>query len=78
MSDSPMSRLPTLFISHGAPTFALEPGIVGPRLTALGRALPRPEAVLVVSPHWMTSTPRVSTAQQSAMDAYVFGVGAAG
>ena len=45
-----MSRLPSLFISHGAPTFALEPGTAGPALTALGRSLPPPEAVLVVSP----------------------------
>jgi 4,5-DOPA dioxygenase extradiol len=59
-----MARLPSLFISHGAPTFALEPGLAGPRLTALGRVLPRPQAVLVVSPHWMTPTPCVSTALQ--------------
>ena len=39
-----MTRLPSLFISHGAPTFAIEPGIVGPALTALGQALPRPSA----------------------------------
>lgn len=57
-----MSRLPSLFVSHGAPTFALEPGLAGPRLTALGRALPRPAAVLVVSPHWMTRELRVTTA----------------
>lgn len=54
-----MSRLPSLFVSHGAPTFAIEPGLAGPKLTALGRALPRPRAVLVVSPHWMTPSPRV-------------------
>jgi 4,5-DOPA dioxygenase extradiol len=59
-----MSRLPSLFISHGAPTFALEPGLAGPRLTALGRQLPRPQAVLVVSPHWMSATPRVGTSAQ--------------
>jgi 4,5-DOPA dioxygenase extradiol len=59
-----MSRMPSLFVSHGAPTFALEPGLAGPRLTALGRALPRPQAILVVSPHWITGTPRVSTAEQ--------------
>ena len=59
-----MSRLPSLFISHGAPTFALEPGLAGGRLSALGRALARPQAVLVVSPHWMTPTPRVSLAAQ--------------
>lgn len=56
-----MNRLPTLFVSHGAPSFALDPGVAGPRLTSLGRALPRPEAVLVVSPHWMTPRPRVGT-----------------
>jgi 4,5-DOPA dioxygenase extradiol len=54
-----MSRLPSLFVSHGAPTFALEPGLAGPQLTALAGALPLPEAVLVVSPHWMTPSPRV-------------------
>lgn len=57
-----MSKAVSLFVSHGAPTFALEPGLAGPALTALGRSLPRPAAVLVVSPHWMTSTPRVGTA----------------
>jgi 4,5-DOPA dioxygenase extradiol len=59
-----MTRLPSLFISHGAPTFALEPGLAGPRLTALGRQLSRPQAVLVVSPHWMTPSPRVGTSAQ--------------
>ncbi len=59
-----MARLPSLFVSHGAPTFALEPGLAGPRLTALGQSLPRPQAVLVVSPHWMSPTPRVGTSMQ--------------
>jgi 4,5-DOPA dioxygenase extradiol len=49
-----MSRPPVLFISHGAPTYALEPGVAGARLGALGAALPRPRAVLIVSPHWTT------------------------
>jgi 4,5-DOPA dioxygenase extradiol len=56
-----MDRLPTLFISHGAPTYALEPGIAGPQLTAAARRLPRPGAVLVVSPHWISAQPRVAT-----------------
>jgi 4,5-DOPA dioxygenase extradiol len=55
------ARLPTLFVSHGAPTFALEPGRAGPALTALGQQLPRPAAVLVVSPHWTTREPRAAT-----------------
>ena len=56
-----MSRTPVLFVSHGAPTFALEPGQLGPRLAQVGTELPRPRAVLVVSPHWMTRGVRVST-----------------
>ena len=57
-----MQRLPTLFVSHGAPTFALDPGLAGANLAALGRRLPRPQAVLVVSPHWMTRQPQATLA----------------
>lgn len=56
-----MSRLPTLFVSHGSPMFAIDPGVAGPALSALGGQLPRPKAILVVSPHWTTREPRVST-----------------
>lgn len=56
-----MQRMPTLFVSHGAPSFAIDGGVAGPQLTALGEKLPRPKAVLVVSPHWMTRELRVST-----------------
>jgi 4,5-DOPA dioxygenase extradiol len=61
-----MTHLPTVFVSHGAPTFALEPGLAGPQLSALGRALPTPQAVLIVSPHWMTPGPRVGLSQRPA------------
>jgi 4,5-DOPA dioxygenase extradiol len=54
-----MSQAPVLFISHGAPTFALEPGKLGARLTALGKELSGVKAVLVVSPHWQTDGVRV-------------------
>jgi len=50
-----MKTVPSLFISHGAPTFALEPGLAGAQLTALGRALARPRGIVVVSPHWQTA-----------------------
>lgn len=49
-----MQPMPSLFVSHGAPTFALEPGLAGAQLRALGLALGKPHAVVVVSPHWMT------------------------
>lgn len=59
-----MTTLPTLFVSHGAPTFALEPGIAGPALRKLGQTLPRPEAIAVVSPHWQTPRVQVTTAER--------------
>lgn len=59
-----LEHWPSLFVSHGAPTFALEPGLAGARLGELGRALPRPAAVLLVSPHWMTVEPKVTTSEQ--------------
>lgn len=46
--------LPTLFVSHGAPTFAIHPGVAGAQLAALGTRLDRPRAIVVISPHWMT------------------------
>lgn len=49
-----MTTMPTVFVSHGAPTFAIEPGLAGAQLRALGRALGQPRAIVVVSPHWMT------------------------
>jgi 4,5-DOPA dioxygenase extradiol len=52
----------TLFISHGAPTLAIEPGETGKLLSALGASLPRPDAILVVSAHWDTPIATVSNA----------------
>lgn len=43
--------------------FALEPGAAGPLLTQLGRDLPRPKAIAVISPHWMTRGAAVCVAQ---------------
>ncbi|QQE85513.1 DODA-type extradiol aromatic ring-opening family dioxygenase [Pseudomonas putida] len=44
--------LPSLFISHGSPMLALQPGASGPALARLANALPRPKAIVVVSAHW--------------------------
>lgn len=56
--------LPTLFISHGAPSLALEPGRTGPALQRIGQRWPHPKAILIVSPHWMTSGLRISARRQ--------------
>jgi len=57
-----MSRLPTLFISHGSPMCALRAGPAAPAWAALARGLPPPEAVLVATAHWVTELPMVGTA----------------
>jgi len=55
-----MARLPSLFLSHGSPMNAVEPGAAGRGWEALGRSLPRPRAILVASAHWETSTPMLT------------------
>ncbi len=53
-------RLPTLFLSHGSPMHSVEPGAAGRAWEELGRTLPRPRAMLMVSAHWETSVPMLS------------------
>jgi 4,5-DOPA dioxygenase extradiol len=47
-------KAPALFVSHGAPTFAIEPGLLGPKLKEFGARLSNLAAVVVVSAHWQT------------------------
>jgi len=56
--------LPSLFISHGSPMLALEPGASGPALARLAAELPRPKAIVVVSAHWESQDLRVSSNPQ--------------
>ncbi|WP_349782561.1 class III extradiol ring-cleavage dioxygenase [Xanthomonas arboricola] len=57
-----MTRLPPLYISHGSPMTALQPGQVGERLAELAQTLPRPRAIVVASAHWLGRRPLVSGA----------------
>jgi 4,5-DOPA dioxygenase extradiol len=55
-----MARLPSVFISHGSPMHALQPGPAGEAWAALGRDLPRPKAILIASAHWETNVPMLT------------------
>jgi len=57
---------PSLFISHGSPLLAIEPGSYGAAWKAMATALPAPAAILVVSAHWNSRQPNVSAATQPA------------
>ncbi|WP_342624719.1 class III extradiol ring-cleavage dioxygenase [Pseudomonas alkylphenolica] len=56
--------LPSLFISHGSPMLALEPGASGPALKRLAAELERPKAIVVVSAHWESRELLVSSSPQ--------------
>lgn len=57
--------LPSLFLSHGAPTLALEDTAVTRAWAGLGASL-SPRAVVAVSAHWDTAGPTVTTAPRLA------------
>jgi len=56
------TQLPTVFVSHGAPTLALGDSAAKRFLSGLGETIGRPDAILCVSAHWETRTPMVSAA----------------
>ena len=58
-----MNRLPTLFVPHGAPTFALNPGAAGEVMHRTAAALGKPRAIVIVSPHWDTEIVAVGSAE---------------
>lgn len=55
---------PGVFVSHGAPTLAIEQNDTVMFLKGLGIELGKPSAILCVSAHWGTRVPTVSMARQ--------------
>jgi 4,5-DOPA dioxygenase extradiol len=55
---------PSLFVPHGAPTFALNPGAAGAALVNMAGALSQPRAIVIVSAHWDTAVPTVGFAER--------------
>ncbi len=53
--------MPVLFVGHGSPTNAIEHNAFTQKLGELGRQLPKPKAVCVVSAHWVTTGAQVVT-----------------
>ena len=57
-------RFPSLFLSHGAPTLALANTLFTHAWSELAVVIGRPESILVVSAHWDTPFPAVSSASR--------------
>ncbi|HHL52916.1 MAG TPA: 4,5-DOPA dioxygenase extradiol [Flammeovirgaceae bacterium] len=57
-------RLPVLFIGHGTPINAIETNDFTRALSTLGKALPRPSAILCISAHWLTQGTYVEVSPQ--------------
>jgi 4,5-DOPA dioxygenase extradiol len=60
-----MTALPTHFVSHGSPMLAIQDSPARRFLQDLGKTLPRPKAIAVVSAHWESlGGPAVSLANE--------------
>ena len=47
-------RQPAVFAGHGSPMYAIEPNRFTAAWSALGKTFKRPDAILVISAHWVT------------------------
>ena len=50
----------SVFISHGSPMHALQPGPAGEAWQALAKRLPKPKAIVIASAHWETNLPMLT------------------
>jgi 4,5-DOPA dioxygenase extradiol len=54
--------LPVVFIGHGTPFSVIDPNVWTAEWNRIGRTLPRPAAILMISAHWLTSGASLVTA----------------
>ncbi|WP_424108401.1 DODA-type extradiol aromatic ring-opening family dioxygenase [Psychrobacter coccoides] len=55
------ASLPALFISHGAPTLAIEQSATTNALARIGQNLPKPCAIVIMSAHWLSAKLEISS-----------------
>ncbi len=65
-------EFPVLFIGHGSPMNAIEENVFSTEMKKLGKQLPKPRAILMVSAHWETKGTQV-TAQEFPPTIHDFG-----
>lgn len=57
-------RMPVVFMGHGSPMNAIEQNHYTRALNSIGDELPKPEAILCISAHWMTEGTWVTAMEQ--------------
>ncbi len=70
--DAPTSRMPALYIGHGAPPLLDDP-LWSAELRAWAADLPRPRAILMVSAHWESAPLALSATAAATPLVYDFG-----
>src|SRR5689334_2829481 len=57
-------KMPVLFIGHGSPMNAIESNRFSEQWKSVGKQLPKPDVILVVSAHWLTRGTRVTAMEK--------------
>lgn len=57
-------EMPVLFVGHGSPMNAIETNAFSTKWQEVGKQLPKPEAILVVSAHWLSRGTRVTAMEK--------------
>jgi 4,5-DOPA dioxygenase extradiol len=58
------NRMPAMFVGHGSPLNAIEDNEFSRAWMEVGKALPRPDAILCISAHWETAGTLVTAMEQ--------------
>lgn len=58
----PSPKMPVLFVGHGNPMNAITDNEITQNWTKVGKNLPKPQAFVVISAHWLTNGTRVTDA----------------
>jgi len=66
-SNSEIDMMPVLFIGHGSPMNMVLSNTFTKSLVELGKSLPQPESIMVISAHWLTRGSYVTCVNQPRM-----------
>ncbi|MDD1725138.1 MAG: 4,5-DOPA dioxygenase extradiol [Methanospirillum sp.] len=66
-------KMPVLFIGHGSPMNIIQSNPFTRSLASLGEVLPRPQAIMVISAHWLTRGTCVTCTEKPRMIYDFFG-----